>query len=66
MKKPTAPAQGTKFTEKDADSLIASYGRALAPEKKAALMARLGAERPAFEKARAQPSRQTGKGLERG
>lgn len=51
MKKPAAPAQGTKFTEKDAERLIASCGQAPAPEKKAALLARLGAERAAFEKA---------------
>lgn len=50
MKKTAASTQGTKFSEKDTDRLIAGYGRQLPPEKKAALLAKLEAERGAFEK----------------
>ncbi len=50
MKKTDAPTQGTKFTGKDADRLLAGYGRAMSPEKKAALVSKLQAERGTFEK----------------
>jgi hypothetical protein len=64
-KQPSAP--GSSFTGKDADKLIAAYGRAPSAEKKATLLAKLKNERTAFEKTRSSVSpKQSRRGIERG
>jgi hypothetical protein len=68
MKKPApSSAPGSKSTETDTDRLIAGYGRTPSPQKKAALLSMLQAERGGFEKeARRATSKQTIRPKERG
>jgi hypothetical protein len=51
MNKKNSPVPSPDFTGKDADQLIAGYGQAPSPEKKAALLSKLENEREAFTKA---------------
>lgn len=48
------PIPAPEFTPEDVNDLIASFGRPIDPEKKATLLAKLEAERPAFEKEQEQ------------
>lgn len=69
MTKPSSIASKSTFTGKDAEALIATYGQALTPDKKAKLMTQLQAERTVFEKNLSQAAPSQGKkslGRERG
>lgn len=56
MTKPNSTSPKSEFTGKDAEALIATYGRAVAFEKKAKLMAQLAAERGTFETGKNRPT----------
>lgn len=58
MTKNTPSASKGSITTKETETLVASYGRAITPAKKASLMAQLGAERTKYEKAN-NPATQT-------